>query len=74
MGITSRRRSAIVASDGKLTTGIGGIDAAEDVATQSNGRIVAAGWTFHAGNVDFAIARFTPSGAFDSSFSGNGGS
>ncbi len=60
------------AGDGKLTTGIGGIDSAEDVAIQSDGRIVAAGWSVHSGDVDFALARFTPSGAFDSSFSGNG--
>ncbi len=60
------------AGDGKLTAGIGGIDSAEDVAIQPDGRIVAAGWSSHSGDVDFALARFTPSGAFDSSFSGNG--
>ena len=60
------------AGDGKLTAGIGGIDSAEDVAIQSDGRIVAAGWSSHSGDVDFALARFTPSGAFDGSFSGNG--
>ena len=58
--------------DGKQTTDFGGIDSAEAVAIQSDGRIVAAGWSNHSGDFDFALARFTPSGAFDSSFSGNG--
>ena len=65
----STPRSPATAS---LRPGFGGIDSAEGVAIQSDGRIVAAGWSVHSGDVDFALARFTPSGAFDSSFSGNG--
>ncbi|HLB62839.1 MAG TPA: delta-60 repeat domain-containing protein [Actinomycetota bacterium] len=55
--------------DGKKTTDIGaGSDAADDVAIQPNGRIVAVGRS--AG--DYALARYRSGGALDGSFGGDG--
>jgi uncharacterized delta-60 repeat protein len=63
--------------DGKQITNFGGIDGTEDVAIQSNGKIVVtgtrclgAGWPN--GNCDTAIARYNPGGALDTTFSGDG--
>jgi uncharacterized delta-60 repeat protein len=60
--------------DGSVTTTIAaGIAAtALDVAVQGNGKIVAAGATTTAGAEDFALARYEPSGALDTSFGGDG--
>jgi uncharacterized delta-60 repeat protein len=58
-------------SGGKVTTDFGGLEYARSVAIDSRGRIVAAGqrglergW--------FVLARYTPSGNLDPSFSGDG--
>jgi uncharacterized delta-60 repeat protein len=73
-------------ADGTLdpTFGIGGIvttdlqggstDRAYDVAIQSDGRIVVAGWTVPSGGFskDFALARYLPNGALDPSFGSAG--
>ena len=58
---------------GMVTTAIGsGTDASTSVALQSDGKIVVAGWSSNGSNEDFALVRYTGSGALDSSF-GSGG-
>ncbi|MEV6977549.1 calcium-binding protein [Kitasatospora sp. NPDC093806] len=59
---------------GKVTTDFdGGADAARAVAVQGDGRIVAAGYTGgNTGNYDFALARYTATGALDTGFSSDG--
>ena len=54
--------------DGSVTTDLGGLDSAQDVAIQADGRIVVAG---HSGG-NFALARYTAAGGLDTSFSGDG--
>jgi uncharacterized delta-60 repeat protein len=58
--------------DGKQTTEFDNSTraAAEDVALQPNGKIVAAGGGGATG--DFALARYNPNGSLDTSFSGDG--
>lgn len=53
--------------DGVATADLGGWDIGHDLAVQSDGRIVVVGWTS-----DFALARFNPNGALDSTFSSDG--
>jgi uncharacterized delta-60 repeat protein len=55
--------------DGKQTTDFGGIDAANGVVLQGDGKVVAVG---SAGGVDFALTRYNPDGSLDTSFSGDG--
>ena len=59
---------------GKAITDIGGnTDIGQSVAVQSDGKIVVAGYSYVAGTTgDFALVRYTTSGALDSSF-GTGG-
>ena len=61
--------------DGQLTTNFGGVgggfDAANGVALQGDGKIVAVGYSFGAGAA-FALARYNPDGSLDTSFSGDG--
>lgn len=60
---------------GKVTTDFGGVDAATSVSLESDGKIVAAGYTnFSAGNTanQFAAARYNANGTLDTSF-GTGG-
>ena len=59
---------------GKVTTDfdLGLLDGAMDVALQSNGRIIAVGFTTIAGSAAFALARYNTDGSLDTSF-GNGG-
>ncbi|HYC45324.1 MAG TPA: DUF4347 domain-containing protein, partial [Burkholderiales bacterium] len=61
-------------SDGMLTTAIGSTtdDIAESVSLQADGAIVVAGRTFISGVSDFAVVRYTSSGALDTSFSSDG--
>src|SRR4051794_33289090 len=50
-------------------------DSAQGVATQADGSVVVAGWTQidnTPGGIDWAIARYTQSGALDTSFNGTG--
>ena len=59
--------------DGILTTEIGSsTDIGNDVAIQSDGRIVVAGWSYIGSNYDFAVVRFNPNGTLDTSFSEDG--
>jgi uncharacterized delta-60 repeat protein len=60
--------------NGKVATDFtGGIDYADDVEIQSDGKIVAAGTAnFTGANSKFALARYNADGTLDSSFDGNG--
>jgi uncharacterized delta-60 repeat protein len=62
---------ASFSGDGKQTTNFGAVDGANGVALQGNGKIVIAGFAGVTG-FDFALARYNPGGALDSSFSGDG--
>jgi uncharacterized delta-60 repeat protein/RHS repeat-associated protein len=59
-------------SDGKLTTSFGGSDFAYAVAIQSDGKIVVGGYTTAGTDKDFAVARYTTTGALDSTFDSDG--
>jgi uncharacterized delta-60 repeat protein len=52
--------------------GAGRVDRASAVAIQPNGKIVVAGFSKAKGNADFALARYTPTGALDPSFGTDG--
>jgi uncharacterized delta-60 repeat protein len=58
--------------DGKLTTDLGGVDGAADVALQPDGKIVVAGSSNVGGNSQFAVARYHADGTPDTSFDGDG--
>jgi uncharacterized delta-60 repeat protein len=59
--------------DGRVTTDIAaGFDEAFDVAIQADGKIVAAGFAFVSGTLDFAIARYHTDGSLDPTFDGDG--
>jgi len=58
---------------GKVTTAIGaGNDTIEEVAIDSNGKIVAAGYSHNGSNSDFALARYNEDGSLDISFDSDG--
>ncbi len=60
-------------SGGKVTTPIGSeLDQAYGVAIQGDGKIVVAGYSNNGSNNDFAVVRYTTTGALDSTF-GSGG-
>ena len=56
---------------GKVTTAIGSDDAASSVAIQSDGKIVAAGYSSTVVN-DFALVRYNTDGSLDTSFDSDG--
>jgi uncharacterized delta-60 repeat protein len=58
--------------DGKLTTDLGGFDYATAIALRPNGRILVVGSSNLDGITKFALARYTPSGVLDTTFSGDG--
>jgi uncharacterized delta-60 repeat protein len=59
--------------DGKQTTDFGAGDRASGLVLQSDGKIVALGYTLRGGGgQDFALARYNPDGSLDPSFSGDG--
>ena len=66
--------------NGKLTTDIvfdvvygGGQDEAQDVAIQSDGKIIVVGWTSSLDGSDyFAVVRYNSDGSLDNTFSGDG--
>ncbi len=58
--------------DGRQTTNFGGVDHANGVALQGDGKIVAVGAAGPFGAGDFALARYNPNGSLDPSFSGDG--
>jgi uncharacterized delta-60 repeat protein len=57
-----------------LTTLVGYYDLANGVAVQSDGKIVASGYSLNIGlfTSDFAVMRYLPNGTLDSSFGGTG--
>ena len=56
-------------SDGKVTTEVGSTnDYAYSVAIQSDGKIVAAGYSNNGSNDDFALVRYNTDGSLDASF------
>jgi len=60
-------------SDGIVTTDIGGTDdGINALALQSNGKIVAAGYSSDGTHLRFALARYNTDGSLDTSFSGDG--
>ena len=61
-------------SDGLQTTdfGSGRNDTARAVAVQSDGKIVAAGYSTSAGHNDVAVARYNADGTLDTTFNGTG--
>lgn len=60
-------------SNGKVLTDVGGQgDIIAAIALQSDGKIVAAGFSFTANIFDFSVVRYNPNGTLDTSF-GNGG-
>lgn len=54
---------------GKVTTDFDGLDRAEDMAVQEDGKIIAVGVS---GSGNFALARYNIDGTLDSSFDGDG--
>jgi uncharacterized delta-60 repeat protein len=58
--------------DGKVLTDFGGDDRPGDVAIQTDGKIVAAGFTFDESGADFLLARYNPDGSLDSTFDTDG--
>lgn len=60
-------------TDGKLLTPIGsGADYAMSVAIQSDGKIVAAGYSYNGADNDFALARYSSNGSLDTTFNTTG--
>jgi uncharacterized delta-60 repeat protein len=60
-------------SGGKVITLIGSSDDhANSVAIQSDGKIVAAGYSYNGTTNDFAVVRYNPNGTLDTSFGGTG--
>ena len=60
-------------TDGKVTTSIGsGSEAARSVVLQSDGKIVAAGYSDNGTNNDFAIIRYNTNGSLDTTFDTDG--
>jgi uncharacterized delta-60 repeat protein len=60
-------------TDGKVTTAIGtSDDVALSVAIQSDGKIVAAGWSNNGTDRDFALARYNADGSLDATFDTDG--
>src|SRR3954451_2109691 len=60
-------------ADGSQRTDFGGFERANGVSIQADDKIVAVGLAGGgATGVDFALARYSPKGSLDSSFSGNG--
>jgi uncharacterized delta-60 repeat protein/uncharacterized repeat protein (TIGR01451 family) len=59
--------------DGKVTTDLaGGVDEANAVALQGDGKIVAAGLANVSGAFDFGLARYNADGSLDITFDGDG--
>jgi uncharacterized delta-60 repeat protein len=60
-------------SDGRVVTPISSAnDHLFDLAVQSDGKIVAAGWSFQGGGPHIALARYERTGSLDASFDGDG--
>lgn len=73
-GLNPATLDATFGTGGKVTSNISHSPAAESLAIQSDGKIILAGFAYNlgGGTNDFAVARYTASGALDPTF-GNGG-
>ncbi|MCE7980091.1 MAG: hypothetical protein DYG89_02770 [Caldilinea sp. CFX5] len=58
--------------DGIVLTDFGGSEYANALVLQSDGKLVAAGYTTSGGNEDFGLVRYNADGSLDSSFDGDG--
>lgn len=68
---TSGQLDSGFGSQGKVLTSVGTTSSINEIAIQSDGKIVAAGYTEKLG--DFAVARYTTAGALDTTFGGGDG-
>jgi uncharacterized delta-60 repeat protein len=59
-------------TDGIVTTNVGTVDQAFDVAVDSSDRVIVAGFTYNSHDRDFAVVRYKADGSLDTSFSGDG--
>ena len=60
-------------TDGKVSTTFGtGSDIAASVILQSDGKIIAAGYSNNGSNIDFALVRYNSDGSLDTSFDTDG--
>jgi uncharacterized delta-60 repeat protein len=59
-------------ADGIVTTAFGNANDVNSVALQSDGKIVAAGYSNVGGNYDFAVVRYNANGSLDTSFGEDG--
>jgi uncharacterized delta-60 repeat protein len=59
-------------SGGKVITQIGDHSVAHSVAVQTDGKIVAAGFSYNGSYGDFALARYNADGSLDTTFDGDG--
>jgi uncharacterized delta-60 repeat protein len=59
-------------NDGKVVTDFGAYDMARSMGIQTDGKIIAAGYTYNGDVYDFALARYNPDGSLDATF-GSGG-
>jgi uncharacterized delta-60 repeat protein len=59
-------------TDGKVTTAIGSFDSAYSVVVQSDGKIVAAGYSDNGSKYDFAVVRYNTNGSLDTTFDTDG--
>jgi uncharacterized delta-60 repeat protein len=59
-------------ADGIVTTAFGNANEVISVALQSDGKIVAAGYSNVGGNYDFAVVRYNANGSLDTSFGEDG--
>ncbi len=60
--------------NGKIDTdfGNGNYDSADDIAIQSDGKIVLVGYSYDGSDKDFAVARYNSDGSLDASFDSDG--
>lgn len=58
--------------DGRVSVQVGGVDMAQALAVQDDGKIVLAGYTFAEWTWDFAVLRFNSDGSLDTSFDSDG--
>lgn len=59
-------------SSGKVVVDLGSVEAINDIALQSNGKIVAVGTTLSGGNNRFLVMRFNADGSLDTNFGTSG--
>jgi uncharacterized delta-60 repeat protein len=63
---------ATFGTGGVVLADAGNSDIIRDIALQTDGKIVAAGWSYDATTTDLLVARFNANGTLDNTFSGDG--